>query len=317
MKQLFAHHINEVGLIVLIILLYVIFGQTTTGFLSVHNQQNILRDVAALGITAFGVTLIIVAGEIDVSVGPMIAFISVILAYFLKWNLPLPIAVIFVLCAGMFFGGIAGVLRGYFNVPSFVATLGLWSALRGMALFTTNALPISFPRNAVLDFLDGSLLGLPTSAWIMIILFFIFNFIARRTTYGRSVYAVGGNAKAAHLTGINIKRVHVMLFVTAGFLAAISAILLTARLGSGNAGAASGLEFDVIAGVVIGGAALSGGRGTMLGTILGVFVITVIGNGLVLLGINPFFQEVVRGIIIVLAVLVNIAVTKQAQKRQS
>ena len=159
--------------------------------------------------------------------------------------------------------------------------------------------------------------GLPFAAWIMLILFCIFSFLSRRTTYGRSVYAVGGNPAAAYLNGIPVKRIRILLFSTAGLLGAVSGILLTARLGSGNAGAASGLEFDVIASVVIGGTALSGGRGTMLGTVLGVLVITLIGNGLVLLGMNPFFQEVVRGLIIVLAVLLNILAVQSNERRRA
>ena len=136
--------------------------------------------------------------------------------------------------------------------------------------------------------------------------------VARRTAFGRSVYAVGGNASAAGLCGINVARIRILLFMLAGALAALSGILLAARLGSGNAGAASGLEFDVIAAVVVGGTSLSGGRGSMLGTLLGVLVITLIGNGLILLGINPFFQQVVRGLIIVGAVLANMAAMRRS-----
>ncbi len=308
-------HLNEIGLLVVIALLYLVFSNSAHGFMSIYNQQNILRDAAALGIAAAGATLIIVAGEIDVSVGPMVAFLSVVLAFLLRWDVTIFLAIPLSMIAGIGLGSIAGVLRGYFNVPSFVATLGLWSALRGLALFFTNALPVSFPRNPVLDAIDDELLGLPVAAWIMLAVFAIFAFIAQKTVYGRSVYAVGGNASAAHLTGIPVKRIRVILFATAGLLAALSAVLLTARLGSGNAGAATGLEFDVIAAVVIGGTALSGGRGTLLGTFLGVMVITLIGNGLVLLGINPFFQEVIRGVIIVVAVLLNIAVGERNAKR--
>jgi sugar transport system permease protein len=311
-----AAHMNELGLIVLIAVLYLVFSNTAHGFLSVYNQQNILRDASALGIAAFGATLIIVAGEIDVSVGPMVAFLSVIFAYLLLWNVSLPLAIPGVLVLGLVLGSLAGVLRAQFNVPSFVATLGLWSALRGLALYFTNALPVSYPSNAFIDSLDGTALGLPVAAWIMLALFLVFTFIARKTTYGRSVYAIGGNASAAHLAGIPVKRIRILLFSTAGLLAALSGVLLTAHLGSGNAGAATGLEFDVIAAVVIGGTSLSGGKGTMLGTLLGVLVITLIGNGLVLLGINPFIQDVVRGVIIVTAVLLNIAVTQRSEKRR-
>ena len=235
-----AKHMNELGLIVLIALLYLVFSNTATGFLSIYNQQNILRDAASLGIAAFGATLIIVAGEIDVSVGPMVAFLSVALSFLLGWHVPTVIALPAAMIFGIALGSIAGVLRGVFDVPSFVATLGLWSALRGLALFFTDALPVSYPPNGFLDSLDSRLAGLPVAAWIMLALFVVFSFVARKTTYGRSVYAIGGNASAAHLAGIPVTRIRIMLFATAGLLASISGILLTSRLGSGNAGAASG-----------------------------------------------------------------------------
>ena len=202
-------------------------------------------------------------------------------------------------------GTLAGVLRGVFNVPSFVATLGL---------FMTNALPVPIDENEVLDWLGGQFLGVPVSALIMIVLFALFVFISRKTAFGRSVFAVGGNATAAQLCGINVRRVRILIFTLSGLLAAVTGILLAARLGSGNAGAANGLEFDVIAAVVVGGTALSGGRGSLFGTLLGVLVITLIGNGLVLLGINSFFQQVVRGVIIVVAVLANILLTQRSSK---
>lgn len=310
-----SKHANELGLLAIIVVLYLVFSIYATGFISLNNQMNILRDAATIGIAAWAMTLIIIAGEIDVSVGPMVAFISVILAYLMQYAIPLPFALILALCLGAALGSVAGVLRGWFNVPSFVATLGLWSALRGMGLFMTNALPVPIDENDVLDWLGGQVLGLPVSAVIMLILFVVFQFISKKTAFGRSVYAIGGNASAAQLCGINVKRIRVLLFTLAGLLAAVTGILLAARLGSGNAGAASGLEFDVIAAVVVGGTALSGGRGSMLGTLLGVLVITLIGNGLVLLGINSFFQQVVRGVIIVLAVLANIIVMQKNNKQ--
>ena len=245
----------------------------------------------------------------------MVAFISVVLSYLLQWQVPMIAAVPLSFVLGAALGSIAGVLRAYFNVPSFVATLGLWSALRGLALFFTNALPVTFDESPFLDVLNGEIAGIPAAAIVMLVLFAVFAFISLKTTYGRSVFAVGGNPNAALLAGIPVRRVRVILFATAGLLAAITGLLLTARLGSGNAGAASGLEFDVIAAVVIGGTSLSGGRGSMLGTLLGVFVITLIGNGLDLFGINPFFQEVVRGAIIVIAVLANIWAVQSSERR--
>ena len=310
-----AKHMNEIGLVVIILLLYLVFGYTAHGFTSANNQLTILRDVASIGIAAWAMTLVIVAGEIDLSIGPMVAFISVVLAFMLKTSVPLIAAIPAALVVGAAFGTLAGVLRAYFDVPSFVATLGLWSALRGLALFMTDALPVTFNENAFMERLADEVLGIPTSAVVMLVLFVVFVMIARYTSFGRSVFAVGGNANAAHLCGINVKRVRVIIFSISGLLSAVTGVLLTARLGSGNAGAASGLEFDVIAAVGIGGTSLSGGRGSMLGTMLGAFVITLIGDGLVLRGINPFFQEVVRGVIIVVAVLANLMATRYRGQR--
>lgn len=310
-----SNHMNEISLFVAILVLYVVFGSLANGFLSFNNQINILRDAATIGIAAWAATLIIISGEIDVSVGPMVAFISVVLAYLLQWGIPTPLAFLLAIAIGAALGSIAGILRAYFDVPSFVATLGLWSALRGTALFLTDALPVSIGRDDIVDLLDQPILGIPPAAVIMLFFFAVFAFVSRKTAFGRSVFAIGGNDHAAFLSGINVARIRVGLFAIAGAMAAISGILLVSRLGSGNATAANGLEFDVIAAVVVGGTALSGGRGSMLGTLLGVLVITLIGNGLVLLGINPFFQQVVRGLIIVIAVLANIQAIKRSLAR--
>jgi simple sugar transport system permease protein len=311
----FSQHMNELSLFFAIVVLYVIFSATAPGFMSFNNQVNILRDAATIGIAAWAVTLIIIAGEIDVSVGPMVAFTSVILAFLLQMGIPTPVAFVLAIALGALLGAIPGILRAYFDVPSFVGTLGMWSALRGTALFVTDALPVSIGRNDTLDALDRSIFGIPPAAIIMLVLFAVFAFVSRKTAFGRSVFAIGGNAHAAFLSGMSVARIRVALFAIGGAMAAISGILLVSRLGSGNATAASGLEFDVIAAVVVGGTALSGGRGSMLGTLLGVLVITLIGNGLVLLGINPFFQQVVRGLIIVIAVLANIQAIKRSLAR--
>ncbi|WP_210528101.1 ABC transporter permease [Rubellimicrobium arenae] len=311
-----GQHMNELSLLAGIVVLYLVFASTANGFLGLYNQVNILRDAATIGIAAWAMTLIIISGEIDVSTGPMVAFISVVLAYMLQWGWPTVPSMALALVVGGALGGLAGVLRAHFDVPSFVATLGLWSVLRGASLFFTDALPVSIGRNDVVDALDRSVLGLPPAVLIMLVLFLVFWFVSKRTAFGRSIYAVGGNPQAAFLSGINVRRIRITVFVLGGLMAALSGVLLLSRLGSGNATAASGLEFDVIAAVVVGGTALSGGRGSMVGTLLGVLVITLIGNGLILLGINPFVQQVVRGVIIVAAVLANIYAIKRSQGRR-
>jgi len=310
--------INIVGLLAAIAVLYIVLSTTASGFLNVANQLGMLRQAAIIGIAATGMTLVIIAGEIDVSVGPAVALSSVITAIaIVQWGLPTPLAILLTMVIATGWGALAGVLRARFRVPSFIATLGLWSILRGIGQFWTNALPVPLPEgDPIMRVLSGSILGIPTPAWGMIIIFLAFGFIARKTAYGRSVFATGGNAAAARLAGINISRVRVMLFATMGLLAAISGVFLTARLGSGNAGAANGLEFDVIAAVVIGGTAMSGGRGSLIGTFLGVLFITLIGNGLVLLGVNSFLQNVIRGAIIVAAVLLNVTLSRRHSAKE-
>jgi simple sugar transport system permease protein len=308
----YGHRLNEIGLLAAILILYIVLGLTTSGFLSLDNQLGLLRNAATIGIAAWGVTLVIIAGEIDISIGPAVAFASVIVAKgATEWNLGVLGAIIITLVMGVLWGALAGWLRARFDVPSFITTLGLWSVLGGLALYMTDALPVPLPESGLFDVLGGSVLGVPTAAVVMLVLFAVFAYVAKYTAYGRSVYATGGNAAAARLAGINVARVRVLLFATTGLLSAITGVLLAARLGSGNGGAAAGLEFDVIAAVVIGGTLLAGGRGSLGGTFLGVIFITVIANGLVLLGVNSFFQDVVRGLIIVGAVLINVIISRR------
>ncbi|MBR2691069.1 MAG: ABC transporter permease [Aquamicrobium sp.] len=316
-RRLDFQRMNEIGLLVMIALLYLAFTLYANNFLTFRNQVSILRDAATFGIAAWGATLIIISGEIDISVGPMVAFLSVCFAFLLKSEeLPIVLAFLMTALIGCALGAVPGILRAFFDVPSFIGTLGLWSALGGLALYLTDSVPVTIPPNDFLDWLGGELLGIPVSAIIMFVLFGLFAFISRKTAFGRSIFAIGGNASAAHLAGIKVRNIRVMLFVIAGFLAAITAILLTARNGVGDASVSrSGLEFSVISAVVVGGTALTGGRGSILGTLLGIFVISLIGNGLVLMGINSYLQPVVSGIIIVAAVLLNILASRYGARR--
>ncbi len=313
-RRLGPQQLNIIGLIAAIVILAILLSILAPHFGSLRNAYSILQSAADVGIIAWAGTLVIVAGEIDISVGPAVAFWSVMLAEMAgPWKLGLPLALVLTLVGGGLVGAFAGWLRARFGVPSFVVTLGLWLALRGQAEFMTNALPVPIRDNAFLDFIGGALPGgFPVSALVMLVLFVVYLFIARRTSFGRSVYAVGGNARAAMLSGIKVARVRILVFLGTGLLAAVVGIITAGRLTGGNATAADGLEFDVIAAIVVGGTSLSGGRGSMLGTLLGVIFIALIGNGLVLMGVNPFFQHVVSGIVIVGAVLINLLLSRRA-----
>jgi sugar transport system permease protein len=304
-------HANEVGLVAAIIILYLALAPSAPNFLSTANQFNILRDAAFVGTIAFGMTLVLIAGEIDISVGANAAFSGVVLALMITNGVPIPVATIVVLLIGSAIGAAAGLLRARFDIPSFIVTLALWLGLRGLAQVLSDAVPVVIPSLAFQNLGSGRILGVPNPTILMVIVFVVFLFISRQTVFGRSVYAVGGNSEAAKLSGIPVARIRTSVFAITGFLAAVVGVLFASRLGSGNSAAATGLEFDVIAAVVVGGTSLFGGRGSMVGTLLGVLFIGALGNGLVLMGVDPFMQNVVRGVVILLAVFVNIVSTKR------
>ena len=304
--RLISGRLNEAGLFAALAVLFIGLSIAAPNFLTASNILNILRNAAFIGICAWGMTFVIIGAEIDISVGPSVAFASILLATLTtQQGWPLPVAALAVLVVGAAVGTFSGSMRAYFGIPSFVATLVVWSGLRSLAFVVSDALPIPIANTDFQTLGSGSFYGLPIPAIIMVAFFLLFWFASRKLPLGRSIYAVGGNPDAARLSGIRVEHVRVVMFAISGFLAAFTGILLASRLGSGNAGAADGLEFDVIAAVVIGGTSLSGGRGSMVGTLIGVLFIGLIANGLVLLGVNSFAQGLVRGGIILLAVLIN------------
>lgn len=275
-------------------------------FATYQNMLNISRQLAFTGIIALGMTLVIVAGEIDISVGSAIAFSSSLLGVVaVHLHVPLPLAVIVVLLVGTAIGLLAGFARALFNIPSFIVTLALYSALQGGAYLITDAIPIPIQESNFHWWGSGFILGVPVPAAIFLVLFVAFAVLANRTTFGRSVYAIGGNADAAHLSGIPVKMIRTVLFGITGFLAALSGILQTARLDAGNAGYGQGVEFAVITAVIVGGASLFGGKGTMFGTLLGGVFIAILNNAMVLFGVNSYAQYVANGAVVLLAVLVS------------
>ncbi|TMR16507.1 ABC transporter permease [Nonomuraea turkmeniaca] len=299
---------EHLGLLGVLAVVFVLLSLTAPNFLSAGNLLDVARQISFTGLIAFGMTLVIIAGEIDISVGSAIAFGSALfgmLAVDQEW--PLWLAAIAVCALGALIGVGAGLLRALLNVPSFIVTLALFSALSGLALLMTDSIPIPITDAGFAALGTGSVLGVPIPALIMAVVFVAFWLLANRTTFGRSVYAVGGNAEAAHLSGIPVARVRAVLFGTTGLLAAVSSLLQTSQLGSGNPTIGIGVEFAVITAVIVGGASLYGGRGSMVGTLLGVVLIGILNNGMVLLGVNSYAQNVANGAIVLLAVLVSVA----------
>ncbi|MFO7321934.1 MAG: ABC transporter permease [Chloroflexota bacterium] len=310
-----AQFIFRSGLLIAVILLFIVLSLIAPNFLSERNILNVLRAVAFNGIIACGMTLVIISGDIDVSVGSAVAWASSLLGVLAiknGWNLEL--AIVTVIASGVLVHLVAGYIRVRWNVPAFVVTLALFISLRGAARLITNAYPVT-PFPSYFSFIGGGFIfeglpflerGVPVPVVIMLLTFLVFYYISTRTVFGRSVYSIGGNEEAARLSGIPVKRTRMTIFGITGFLAAFSGVLISSRIMSGASNIAEGLEFEVIAAVIIGGTSLAGGLGSIWGTFLGVLFIGLLSNGMVLLGIPSFVQEVVRGLIILFAVLISI-----------
>ncbi|HEX2232128.1 MAG TPA: ABC transporter permease [Thermoleophilaceae bacterium] len=289
-----------------LIALITLYSQIAPNFLTWSNLTTVLNQSVYVGLIAGGMTLVILAGEIDVSVGSAAAFAGVVLALLLE-EMAWPLALAATVFLGTFIGVVAGWIRAVFLIPSFIVTLALFGALRGLALLLTDAIPQA-PEplsNSFFTFLgSGKILELPAAVLLLLVLFAAFWFVSTKTAFGTHVYAVGGNPEASHLVGVPVRRVRITLFAITGGCAALSGIVLAAALGAGDPNVTQGLEFEVIAAVIVGGTSLYGGRGTMAGTVLGVLFIAVLGNGLVLMGIDPYANFVVRGLVVLAAVLV-------------
>ncbi|MGH3704987.1 MAG: ABC transporter permease [Agromyces sp.] len=298
---------ESLGLLVVLVVLYAVLAFASPIFLTVGNQLAILQNAAFFGIVAFAMTLVIVAGEIDISVGSMAALSSSLLGVFVVQNgVPFVWAVVLVMLTAVTIGAFTGVMRSYFGVPTFISTLALYLGLRGLAQLLTNNFPLPIPSDEFFYWGDGRILGIPVAAIYLVVAAVVVAVIAKKTVFGRSVYAVGGNSKAATLSGIPVRRVKIVVMMISALAASIAGLLQSAQLSSGNSTIAVGLEFDAIAATIIGGTALSGGKGTVIGTIIGVVFIAALLNGMVLLGVNPYAQQVIRGAVVLIAVLVNV-----------
>jgi len=314
---------REAGVFIALLVLCLFLSFATDGFLTSLNLLNVGRQISLLGIMAVGMTFVLIAGEVDLSVGSTYAFSGLATGMLIiaGWGL-LP-AICVGLATGVVIGLINGVLSTYGRLPSLIATLGMLSIVRGAALILTNGQPVTVnARNGALpDVLQAfSFMGqgylftiIPMQLVFLVIVAVLAWLVLSFSNFGFRVYAVGGSAKAARVSGISVNKVKISAFILMGVLAAFAGILGLAFLPSSQAGRTGlGLELDVIAATIVGGASLSGGEGTILGTILGVLIIGVMRNGLVLLGVSPFVQELMIGLVIIIAVGIDKWSTRRA-----
>ncbi len=294
------------GTTLFLLLLVCVFASQNPRFLSLRNATNILTEVSIYGVIAVGMTFVILTAGVDLAVGALLAFASIAAAWTVQhlapgvpqWLVALSVASLIGLGAGLLHGKAVTLL----NVPAFIVTLGGMTVWRGATLILNDGGPISGFDDGYRWWGTGAIAGVPVPVVIFAVVALIGHITLRHTRYGRQVYAVGGNAEAARLSGINVKAIIVSVYAIVGFLAGLSGFLLSARLGSSEAVAGVNYELRVIASVVIGGASLAGGSGSIRGTLIGALLIGVLSNGLVIMHVSSYFQQVVIGLIIVAAV---------------
>lgn len=289
-----------------LILLVVLFTIGTPHFLDQRNLFNIARQVTMLSIVAFGMTVVLLAGGIDLSVGSVMAVTGVTVAALMKrYEVAVPTAVFLAVLVGLFIGLINGTVTNYLGIPAFIATLAMMTIARGMVLLYTKATPIyDFPK--AFDFIGQGYVGpVPFPVILLVIIFAVMYLMLRYTVLGRYAYAIGGNAEVCRLSGINVKLNSMALFAISGLCAGIAGVILASRMGAGEPTSASGMELDAIAATVVGGTSLFGGKGTLTGTLLGALLMGVLANGLSLMGIEPFIQMAISGVIIIAAVTIS------------
>jgi len=306
-RQAMRSYIHQYGIIVAFFLLCLTLSFASEYFLTTKNIVNVLRQTAINGILAIGMTLVILARGIDLSVGSVLALSGIVAASFATGETPSPA---WVACAaglgvGLACGLVNGVVISKLGVPPFVATLGMLSVARGMTYIYSEGMPIPDLSKGFLWIGQGRVAGVPVPVLFFAAAFILFWVVLNRTTFGRYIYAVGGNERSARTAGINTRKVLVSVYALAGLLAGLGGLILTARTTAGLPQAGQSYELDAIAAVVIGGTSLSGGVGTIRGTLFGALIIGVINNGLDLLGVSSFYQQVVKGAIIVCAVLLD------------
>ncbi|MBE3578761.1 MAG: ABC transporter permease [Caldanaerobacter subterraneus] len=286
-------------------ILIIFFSITSDKFLSVDNLLTVALQTSIIAIIAMGQTYVIITGGIDLSIGSNIALGGVVAALLMANGFSIPISIIIALLVGLFVGTVNGTLVAYGKIPPFIVTLGAMSIIRGTAYVLTGGIPIT---NVPLEFSTfgmGRILKIPVPVIIMVILIAIFGFILAKTKLGRYIYAVGSNREAARLAGINIPTVLIAVYAISGFLAVWAGIIVAGRIISGQPAAGMGYELDAVAASVIGGASLFGGEGTILGTIAGAFVMGVLRNGLNLLNVSAFWQQIIIGAVIIGAVFLD------------
>jgi inositol transport system permease protein len=310
------HFLRTYAIIGILLVFIVALAVLTKGtFSQPDNLINVVRQVAAIGVIAIGMTFVIITLGIDLSVGSILALSAVVATSlaqkpsetmkFAGLDLPIIIAVLAGLAVGALLGMTNGLLIAKFRIAPFIATLGMMTTARGLALIYSEGRPISRLEDPYNFLGQGSVIGVPVPIILFGVVALAAHFTLNYTRFGRYVYAIGGNEQAARVSGIRISRITVAIYTLSGLVSGLAGVILSARIGSGNPQLGTGIELDAITAAVIGGTSFKGGIGTVWGTIVGALIIGIINNGLDLLDVSPFMQMVVKGVIIVIAIILD------------
>ena len=300
-----ASHIQDFGALIALVLLVVVIGVISPEFRTLSNFLSLLRQSSINGFIAFGMTCVILTGGIDLSVGSVLALSTALCAGFITNGVPVGLAMVLALIIGTALGAVSGLLVTKGRLQPFIATLITMTVYRGATMIFMDGKPISnlgdsFTLKVVGK---GNFYHIPIPAITFVVMFLIFMFVLEKTTFGRRVYATGSNEQSAKLAGINVNRTKLITYAISGCMSALSGLIMLSRLSSAQPTLGSGYELDAIAAVALGGTSMNGGRGRVWGTFVGILIIAVLNNGLNILGVSSYYQDVVKGIVILIAVL--------------
>lgn len=313
-RSLFKRFPSWCGTLVILIVLVLVLGVASKGFLTMKNMMNILRQVSVTGIMGLGMTLVIVTSGTDLSVGSVLAFAGMVVAMLAQNGHPIA-AILAGLAIATACGLINGSIIAFTGIPPFIMTLGMQLCARGAANLVTGGYPISGLCDSFKVIGGGSIFGfLPIPVLIYAVLAVISFFLLQKTPFGKQVYALGCNESAAHLCGISVKKVRTLVYTYLGLLTGIASVIITSRVNAGNASVGVNFEFDAITGAVVGGTSLAGGTGTIVGTVLGCLIVGCLDNGLTLLGVSAYYQQIFKGALIVASVILDTYRSKASQR---
>ncbi len=305
-KRSIYKFISERGLLVALLLMVTVFTFSSDYFFTWDNFINILAQVAIVSLIAVPMTMVIISGQIDLSVGSIVGLAgSVIGKLMVERGMNFFLAVLITLAVGAMFGFVNGFISAQFNIPAFIVTLATMTSISGVSLELTGGYPISGFPDSFSYWGQGFLGPIPVPVIFMAILYLVGHFVMSQTTFGRKIYAIGGNEEAARLSGIRVAKIKIIVMTITGGVSALSGILLASKLTSGISNAGATYMLDVIAGVIIGGTNLFGGEGRISGTFVGILFMGILANGLVLIGISPFMNFIVQGLVVLFAVGLN------------